>query len=91
MISSLWTAIIVVTFFTIIVTESCPLWLKRLMSRYALINLIMNFVISFLIAHFLGTGMIAGTSNLAASVVGAIWILALWPSRYATKQKSPTP
>ena len=85
MIASLWVSVVVVTGFTIMIAESCPLWLKRLMIRYVLLNIIVNFLVSFIVSHFAGTGFLVGISNLAASVIGTLWILAFWPGRYTTK------
>lgn len=49
--------------------------IKALIAVHPLISFVANFAISFFIMMFVGVGMIAGVSNLAASIIFTIYCL----------------
>ncbi len=76
--------ITVVTLFTIIIVEAIPF--KRVLLRYPLTSLALNFGVSWLVAFFAGQGMNAGLWNLSASVLAFAYFSVKYGKRGAVNK-----
>lgn len=71
--------IIATTFFTIATMEAAlPIWFKKLMIRFTLLELFVDFGISWVMVLFTGTGTYAGIANLLAGAFAMLWVRWRW-------------